>query len=305
MGNEHVECLKTSGDGKLILSIDTNCRIRMWTLERDADGSCSVSLKWQASHPYYGYVSPFFSKDAQHVFCCSTEERIEMINVHTGQISRQFYDHGKQIFRMASISHDLFASCAEENIKVWSIRTGKPICNVYTRYPRSISVNPQSTRLAVGLYGSSIEIYQVNVDSSSVLELLKEVGQNMDTESVISSCFSRDGSILASGDSYGYIRLWDARNDVYSMFRAFPADNYAVDRLTFSPSSLLLASCGHQSGFKVWNIADGSCLHENSQLKCRITSVEFVPQRKDLIIACGESAKMLLLPINYDSDEVV
>jgi WD40 repeat protein len=69
--------------------------------------------------------------------------------------------------------------------------------------------------------------------------------------------FSPDGTILASGEEFGKITLWDVRGQ--SRLREIKAAHEdIVSVLRFSPDGCLLASGGVDGRFKIWDTASGA-----------------------------------------------
>ena len=64
--------------------------------------------------------------------------------------------------------------------------------------------------------------------------------------------FAPDGAILAGGDAYGYISLWDPADGTH--LAIFSAHTSVVRELVFSPSDGLLISGGEDGAVRLWRV---------------------------------------------------
>jgi WD40 repeat protein/DNA-binding Xre family transcriptional regulator len=76
--------------------------------------------------------------------------------------------------------------------------------------------------------------------------------------SVVSVAFSPDGTLLATGDMEGQIRLWQVQTG--KQLFAFKGHSGWVRSIAWSPDGRTLASGSNDSVVRLWNVADGSCL---------------------------------------------
>ncbi|MBN4003900.1 NACHT domain-containing protein [Nostoc sp. LPT] len=76
--------------------------------------------------------------------------------------------------------------------------------------------------------------------------------------SVLSVTFSPDGNLLATGDSNGFVRLWEATSG--NEILTFKGHTDWVRSITFSPEGKTFASGSDDMTIRLWNISTGECL---------------------------------------------
>ncbi len=134
-----------------------------------------------------------------------------------------------------------------ERLRLWDTRTGKLM---KTYLPRSgslfcIAFSPDGVTLACG--GSADNsVWLLNTETGEHGQVF--TGHNNNIESV---AFSRDGQILASGDSNGTIHLWDTVTG--DTLKILEWHNDYVRTLAFSPDGKMLVSTS-DSEIRFWDI---------------------------------------------------
>ncbi|PYH74198.1 WD40 repeat domain-containing protein [Aspergillus vadensis CBS 113365] len=95
-------------------------------------------------------------------------------------------------------------------------------------------------------------------------------------DGLVASAISHGGQIIATGSDTGIMRLWNM-----AMSRAVPSQNKMCER---PPHDDLLASCSYLGEVEVWNVQDGSLVHNLENL--HPLSVEFSCNGQ-FVASCG------------------
>ena len=91
----------------------------------------------------------------------------------------------------------------------------------------------------------------------------------------VSSTFSRDGSLLASGSFDGTVKLWDVGTQEY--IATLEGHTDAIWSLSFSPDGSLLATGSSDSTVKLWNVQTQESIATLEGHRWEVTSVSFSP----------------------------
>ena len=134
-----------------------------------------------------------------------------------------------------------------ERLRLWDTRTGKLM---KTYLPRSNGIyctafSPDGVTLACGGGGDN-SVWLLNAETGEHGQVF--TGHTDNIESVV---FSRDGQMLASGDSNGNIHVWDAATG--EILRILEWHNDYVRTLAFSPDGKMLVSTS-DSEIRFWDI---------------------------------------------------
>ncbi|MEG5001398.1 NACHT domain-containing protein [Microcoleus sp. B4-D4] len=101
--------------------------------------------------------------------------------------------------------------------------------------------------------------------------------------SVRSVIFSPDGKLLATGDSNGVVRLWEASS--CREILTCKGHTNVVESVAFSPDGEILASASYDKTIKLWDVKSGECLKVLQGHTESVMSVTFNPDGN--ILASG------------------
>ena len=185
---------------------------------------------------------------------------IEIWNVNTGQLVQNFQGHSRRITSVKwSPNSEYIASGSWDNtVKIWDAQTGDLLhtfqIGISLTRPYSVSWNPTSNRIAVQGQGE-ISIW----DGVSGERLLHWVYNR----EIPSLKWSPDGEVIATGNSEGEVKLWNATNG--ELIATLEIGRGVVHALAWSPESNLLAS--HSTGLhigeeslSIWDISNGNLI---------------------------------------------
>jgi WD40 repeat protein len=97
---------------------------------------------------------------------------------------------------------------------------------------------------------------------------------------VVSLAYSGDGKLLATGDTDGYINLWNI--EIGEIRLTFPTQVGWVYAIAFSPDNQWLASGSHDKTVRIWEVATGECYHCFGEHVDSVWAVAFSPDGKYL-----------------------
>lgn len=130
---------------------------------------------------------------------------------------------------------------------VWDVATGKVRFTLASRMVgRSMALSRDGTTAAIGTAGSVVRLWNV----ATGMELFTEFEGHDSWVNCLA--FSPDGKILASGEFYDQIRLWDAAN--WKPSRALKGRAWS---LSFSPDAKRLASAPSDQTIHIWEMDTG------------------------------------------------
>ncbi|MEG4168191.1 MULTISPECIES: WD40 domain-containing protein [unclassified Microcoleus] len=109
--------------------------------------------------------------------------------------------------------------------------------------------------------------------------------------SVRSVIFSPDGKLLATGDTDGIVRLWEASS--YREILTCKGHTNVVESVAFSPDGKILASGSYENTIKLWDVKTGECLKVLHGHTESVMSVTFNPDGN--ILASGSFDRTIRL----------
>jgi WD40 repeat protein len=106
---------------------------------------------------------------------------------------------------------------------------------------------------------------------------------------VSSVSFARDGSLLATGELGGIVRLWHVASGRELGVQYHHRDPAWWATVSISPDGSLIASCGHDDAVRVWRVAEGRAigsLQYTFEHRPQAVSLAFAPSG-DVLVSGG------------------
>lgn len=144
-----------------------------------------------------------------------------------------------------------------DNYQLWNLEGGNPqkIYDIVqtTEWDAAMSYSIDGEHFVIGI-GTSLKLYQTNSNQPIILE--DPGDKNPKRYNAI--VFSPDGSIIASGDTAGNIKLWQVSDG--TILQKLNGHTAAIDTMAFSADGSMLISISADNTLRIWNVADGTSL---------------------------------------------
>jgi len=174
----------------------------------------------------------------------------------------------------------LFLSSSSYNIELYHLNRGGDAHRLRDRRGQCINcvaIDPMGCYLAHGGSDGRIVLW-----SLLTLNRLRSKREHPHTRAL---CFSRDGSVLASGGSDALIKLFDATSG--QVIHTLAGHSRDVVKVVFSPTSQILASSAHDYSVKLWDAATGQLLRSISTTNL-VTGLVFDASGSHVLMALGD-----------------
>jgi WD40 repeat protein len=202
-----------------------------------------------------GAVGLNLSRDEKTLVVASSDGRIRIWNLATGQVERTFGDHTNSIYKaVLNPTETLVASASrDQTARIWDLATGKQLfkfdpfkCSV-----KSVAFSPDGKTLAAVGNDGMLKLWDVKTGKE-----LKSLVHSDSTEvdvSVYSVVYSRDGRRIYTGNGDGTISEWDTVSGKETS--SWKAHKGNVFQLVFSRDYKILASSSEsEANLKLWDI---------------------------------------------------
>jgi WD40 repeat protein len=152
--------------------------------------------------------------------------------------------HG--VARVRNVGRHYVLSSLRVHGRVTAVAFGPDGPIVATRPIRSLAVSPATRSVARGRSDGLVTI----VRRGRPVQILQRRGAG-----VTALGFSQDGSLLATGDDKGTVRLWSLAAG--RILRVFSGDTAAITSVAFSPDGSLLLTASKNHEARTWNVRGG------------------------------------------------
>ncbi len=172
------------------------------------------------------------------------------------------------------------------SIIVWDTESGELIKNIESKDFMKVKASPDNRYIAVSRYVTSpIEILIYNTEDWKLEGTLC-----CHTESIQDIAFSPDGSLLASCNNQGTIKLWNVNEaKLISEF----VDNHEVYSVAFIGNDKIVGGCGyfHNRFVKIWDLQSKQLL---GQIQSNLQYDLDISEEKKLGVLANASSGILL-----------
>jgi WD40 repeat protein len=153
--------------------------------------------------------------------------------------------------------------------------------------PTCVAVNPSGDLAAVGS-NEDKKIYLFDIDSAS--SSLKQSGEIVGHLGALTSlAFSPNGNLLAAGDAYREVRVWDVPSRTAKIHGQWVFHSTRVTSIAWSPSGKFVASGSLDERIYIWNVDNPMSKRSFEYThKDGVTGVRFTAE--DQLISVGNDA---------------
>jgi WD40 repeat protein len=199
-----------------------------------------------------GATSVAFSPDGSLLASCGEDDRVQLLDLHTGQtiLNLNTQAVGHTIVAFSPDGSHLLAVGRDGVVYTWDAISGKPgpALRVQDSKLTEAAFSSDSSRIATAGSDRTVRVW----DAATGREVLTCRGHDAGVWCIR---YSPDGHRLASAGSDGTVRLWDAvTGQEVSTLRGHASH---VQRVAFHPAGKLLASAGTDETVRLWDVQTG------------------------------------------------
>ncbi len=143
----------------------------------------------------------------------------------------------------------------------------------------AVALSPDGTRLFVGNVDGAIERWELP-ESNDVPDLISLPDLTGQTSEIRDLTLSPDGSLLASVDEAGQVKLWQVEDG--SLLAEIDGGGNVLTAVAFSPDGQLLAAAGFDRIIRIWQVSDQQLLRTLTGFQSAVLSLAFSPDGSTL-----------------------
>jgi WD40 repeat protein len=222
-----------------------------------------------------------FSPDGKFVVTGSFDKTLKLWETATGKEVKTFGGPAghQQLVLSVAVSPDgltLASGSSDNTAKLWDVSAGNAPAKSLSlpKYVDAVAFNPAGTLLATGCHDGTVRLW--DLAKGQQVRQINAHTTPMPDPAVYCLAWSPDGTQVASGGRDQSLKLWDATTGAaVREFQPYKEKDFEkghrdpVFAVAFSPDGKLLASGSSDRTVKIWNVSDGTVLHEcaNPNLK--------------------------------------
>ena len=249
-----VESVAFAPDGNLALSGGQDDTLRIWNV---ADYEESRVLRGRVLDGHYDAVlSARFGPTGKYVATASRDRTAQLYDASTGKMLRRF-DEGHEFLATTSVffadGRRLATGAGDNSVRLWNVQTGAQLAVLRsTGRSGTLAVAPGGVWLATGGPNNSVQLWS----SESGQKLAALPGHEAE---VTAAAINSDGTLLATGDERGDIRLWqvDPAGQSAKPSRRLKGHSRTITALEFTPLGDTLVSSSGDRTCGQWDVASG------------------------------------------------
>ena len=224
---------------------------------------------------------------------CATWSGVQLYDLSArGTPMKSFTGHTGNVLAVAFLpdSKSFISSGIDKKVLLWNVATenSRAISNVQT-IVQDIAVKPDGSMIAAATKEGKLLVWNQRNGVFNDPDMFYEEARNP----VSAVCFSKDGSVLVSGDQQGNVKIWDT--DTKNLIQTLRGHVALIEDVQYNPDDSQLASVGRDGTIQIWETAhlfDQPIVIKDSE--GWVYSVAFSPDGKSFLT--GSTGRLVARP---------
>jgi WD40 repeat protein len=321
VGNWHSMAFTPRSESLIFGSIDS--RIRVWHIEKRPE-----PLGQLAGHDAEVWALAY-TPDGRTLASASDDSTIKLWDPSSGAPQSTLSGHVSLVMALA-VSPDgttLASGGYDKTVRLWDLPSGRPraVLRGHTDRVRGVAFSPDGRQLASGSSDGTVRLWDA-VEGQEPRILRGHIGSILDLAfdrngthlvaagndptlqvwdlvrggepfmlpglwSNTTLAFSRDGSLLASGDDRGNVAVWET--DTWTRRTCIKGSDAPIRGLSFSPDGRTLAAACDDAKIRIWDPVTGQLTLVLDGHLQRVNDVVFSPDGATLASGSHDGAVKL------------
>ncbi|TNE37150.1 MAG: TIR domain-containing protein, partial [Alphaproteobacteria bacterium] len=238
-----------SADGTEIITTSDDTTARLW------DARTGVELGIYGGHEHWVWGAGF-SPDGTQVVTASRDMTAQIWSTKDRKPVGTLEGHVASVYD-AAFSPDgqtIATASADKTVRLWNVESGESIALItgHSDKVTGLDFSPNGNTLATASEDGTVRLWRVPSGSG--------LGRVTAGDKLLSVDFNNDGTQITASDEGGRIYIWDVGSRRLVRKITAPTKQYGV--AFAGKDSQFIAGGGLDDTLRIWNISDGTVVHE-------------------------------------------